>query len=106
MATQGPSLVSQFDEIVASVNILSNGTEEGKIIRTFLVTLYTFSLAFAEFLGHNIDFSTKKVDSLKVEINNLKGENEAKDIKLKLSRFFISNLFVWHLYIYIKIGTA
>ena len=48
----------------------------------------TFSLvAFAEFLSHNIGFSTKQVDALKGEINNLKGENEAKDIKLKLSRF-------------------
>jgi Rac GTPase-activating protein 1 len=67
---QEPSLVAKFDDIVAGVNVLCDGTED----------------AFVEFLTYHTNMSAKEVGNLKKEICELKGENEAKDIKLKLSR--------------------
>lgn len=44
-------------------------------------------------MSRQVDFH-KGVDSIKTENNKLKGENEAKDIKLKLSRFVSHCIFV------------
>ena len=44
-------------------------------------------LAFGDYITHQFGFFTKQMTDLKTENNKLKGESEAKDIKLKLSRF-------------------
>ena len=47
-------------------------------------------LAFGDYITHQFGFFTKQMTDLKTENNKLTGESEAKDIKLKLSRFH------WH----------
>ena len=49
-------------------------------------SLMSLNVVFGNFVSKQIEFH-KEVDSIKAENNRLKGENEAKDIKLKLSRF-------------------
>lgn len=80
------SLVARFDEIVASVDVLSAGTESGKIVLMMFDVTITFSLAFADYLTYHIDYFSQQTEDLKSENNRLRGEKEAKNIQLKLSR--------------------
>ena len=79
------SLIDVYDDIVACTDVLTAGTEESKVILNIL-TLVLLNVVFESFVSKQIEFH-KEVDSFKAETNRLKGENEAKDIKLKLSRF-------------------
>lgn len=69
MALTGVSLVKQFDELVAATDVLTAGTDG----------------VFGSFVSSQMDFF-KGYDDLKNKNDKLKGDNEAKDIKLKLSR--------------------
>lgn len=94
------SLVSQFDDIVACVNVLSAGSESGKLLinircKLNVVCLY---LAFSEYLSHHIGIFSNQMDDLKSENKRLKGEKEAKDIQLKLSRSV--NILNTHAFLY------
>ena len=63
-----------------------------KVESSWISTLIPFPcsfLEFAEYLTYNIDFFSNQVQGLKAENMKLKGDNEAKDIQLKLSRLVI-----------------
>ena len=87
MASTGVSLVKQFDELVAATDVLTAGTDGGLVLHgNYSWKIVSFVLiVFGSFVSCQMDFF-KGYDDLKSMNNKLKGDNEAKDINLKLSR--------------------
>ena len=94
-----PSLVGQFDEIVAASNILCSGTEggecgKGKVTKRQSLPVCSLSSVFGQFVANHMD-QYRDMEITKAENRRLKSENAAKEIKIKLSRCCLPKIQCW-----------